>query len=99
LGAPPALVVLPACNAGVSAVSVGDEVIGTAAALLAAGVEAVIAPLTTVNDRATVEVMEQLHRELAEHRPPQVALARTRVALRDAAPAVRASAASFVCLA
>jgi hypothetical protein len=99
LGSPPALVVLPACNAGVSAVSVGDEVIGTAAALLAAGVEAVIAPLTTVNDRATVEVMEQLHRELAARRPPQVALARTRAALRDAAPAVRASAASFVCLA
>ena len=90
---------LPACNAGVSAVSAGDEVIGTAAALLSAGVRVVIAPLTTVNDGATVEVMEQLHRELADGWPPPEALARVRSAFADAAPNVRASAASFVCLA
>ena len=34
LATPPSLVVLPACNAGIAAVSVGDELIGTASALL-----------------------------------------------------------------
>jgi CHAT domain-containing protein len=90
---------LPACNAGVSAVSVGDEVIGTAAALLGAGVGSVIAPLTTVNDEATVRVMKQLHRELAGGWTPPAALSRTRAALSDAPSNVRAAAASFVCLA
>jgi hypothetical protein len=99
LGSPPALVVLPACNAGAAAVSVGNEVVGTAAALLGAGVGAVIAPLTNVNDAATVQVMELLHRELAAGRTPPAALARTRAGLGRAEPTVRASAASFVCLA
>ncbi len=98
LASPPALVVLPACNAGASAVSVGDEVIGTAAALLGSGVRTVIAPLTTVNDAATVGVMEQLHGELADGWSPAASLARVRAALTDAPLNVRASAASFVCL-
>ena len=55
LATPPTLVVLPACNAGSASVSVGDELIGTASALLGTGVRSVIAPMTVVNDAATVE--------------------------------------------
>ena len=43
LGAAPRVVVLPACNAGIAAVSVGDELIGTASALLGIGVGHVVA--------------------------------------------------------
>lgn len=78
LSVPPRLVVLAACHAGASAVSVGDEVIGTASALLGAGVEAVIAPIVVVNDAATVAVMAELHRHLTERLAPAAALAAVR---------------------
>ncbi len=78
---PPAVVVLPACTAGQAAVGVGDELIGTASALLGIGVRTVIAPLTVVNDGATVGVMELLHRHLRTGSSPGEALARVRVHL------------------
>ena len=95
---PPALVVMPACHAGAATVSAGDELIGTAAALLGAGVRTVVAPLTTVNDEATVAVMAELHRHLAAGQPPPAALAATRAALADAPLDARAAAASLLCL-
>ena len=70
--------VLPACNAGIASVSVGDELIGTASALLGIGVDHVVAPVTIVNDVATIEVMRCFHRHLAAGHPPSVALAHTR---------------------
>jgi hypothetical protein len=78
---PPAVVVLPACTAGHAAVGVGDELIGTASALLGIGVRTVIAPLTVVNDSATVSVMELLHRHLRAGSTPGEALARVRTHL------------------
>ena len=99
LTTPPTTVVLPACNAGIASVSAGDELIGTASALLGIGVGHVVAPVTIVNDVATIEVMRCFHRYLAEGRPPSVALAHTRadaVAADD--PAAVASALSFLCL-
>jgi CHAT domain-containing protein len=78
---PPAVVVLPACTAGHAAVGVGDELIGTASALPGIGVRTVIAPLTVVNDGATVSVMELLHRHLRAGSAPGEALARVRTHL------------------
>jgi tetratricopeptide (TPR) repeat protein len=75
---PPAVVVLPACAAGRTAVGVGDELIGTASALLGIGVRTVIAPITVVNDTATVQVMELLHRRLRTGSAPGEALAHVR---------------------
>jgi len=101
LATPPTLVVLPACNAGSAAVSVGDELIGTASALLGTGVRSVIAPMTVVNDAATVDVMATLHRHLSEGLAPSESLARTRTDLArraDADPAALAAAWSFLCL-
>jgi len=98
VGSPPRIVVLPACNAGVAAVSVGDELIGTASALLGIGVGHVVAPVTIVNDVATVDVMRSFHRHLREGDPAR-ALARTRteIGALDDAPA-RAAAMSLLCL-
>lgn len=79
LASPPALVVLPACNAGLAAVSVGDELIGTAGALLGVGVRHVVAPITVVNDLAVTEVMRVFHRHLPESPSAAAALARTRI--------------------
>jgi tetratricopeptide (TPR) repeat protein len=99
LSSPPSLVVLPACNAGSASVSVGDELIGTASALLGTGVGSVIAPLAVVNDASTVEVMAALHRHLSTGRSPSEALADTRVEITGGDdPAALASALSFLCL-
>ena len=78
LAVPPSTVVLPACTAGRSAVSVGDELIGTASALLGIGVHSVIAPITILNDTSTVEVMARLHEYLSAGVPPASALAAVR---------------------
>ena len=104
LASPPSVVVLPACNAGTTAVSVGDELIGTASALLGTGVRSVIAPVTVVNDEATIEVMAILHRHLAAGRSPSAALAATRTEIAatspddHASPSALAAAWSFLCL-
>ena len=99
LEAPPHLVVLPACNAGLAAVSVGDELIGTASALLGIGVRHVVAPVTIVNDVATVEVMRVFHRLLREHGEPALALAETRVEVDTWGDAAALAAAiSLLCL-
>ncbi len=101
LATPPSVVVLPACNAGTAAVSVGDELIGTASALLGTGVRSVIAPVTVVNDEATVEVMARLHRHLAAGRTPSGALAATRTETAATSPgnaAALAAAWSLLCL-
>ncbi len=98
VGSAPRIVVLPACNAGMAAVSVGDELIGTASALLGIGVGHVVAPVTIVNDVATVEVMRSFHRHLRDGDPAR-ALARTRteIATSDDASA-QAAAISLLCL-
>lgn len=64
VGRPPSIVVLSACEAGRVAVRGGDELLGTAAALLQLGVGAVIAPVTAVPDHAVVPLMDDLHRGL-----------------------------------
>lgn len=98
LSSPPALVILPACHAAAAAVGVGDEVLGTASALLGAGVRAVIAPVTVVNDEATVGVMAMLHRRLAGGLAPNAALAAVRGDVEAADATVRAVVASLQCL-
>ncbi len=99
LAVPPRIVVLPACNAGLAAVSVGDELIGTASALLGIGVGHVVAPVTIVNDRATVDVMKRFHRHLASGVEPALALALTRIDVAASGDAAtRAASISLLCL-
>ncbi len=93
----PATVVLPSCDAGMASVRTGDELVGTAAALVSVGVSTVIAPLTVVPDDAVVEMMVELHRGLAGGRRPAEALALARrQALERGGPGDLAAAHSFV---
>jgi tetratricopeptide (TPR) repeat protein len=88
---PPELVVLSACQSGLSAVRPGDEMLGFVAALLGLGTRAVIASVVPVGDEATAPLMVALHERLHAGDPPAEALARARRARPSAL------AASFVC--
>ena len=79
LSPPPAVVVLSACSAGKHATPAGNEILGLAASLLAAGPRAVIAATVAVPDTSsTVDFMKELHRELAAGTGPAEALRRAR---------------------
>lgn len=72
----PRVVVLPACHAAVSAVRTGDELLGTAAALLGLGVRMIVAPVMAVPDDATAALMVDFHHQLRAGHQPAAALAR-----------------------
>jgi hypothetical protein len=94
LPAPPDLVVLSACDAGLSDVRPGDELLGLASALLAMGTRTLVAAVLPVDDEVTAELMVGLHRHLGEGKGPAVALAAARAEL----PPERAHrAAGFLC--
>ncbi|GAA3733638.1 CHAT domain-containing protein [Plantactinospora mayteni] len=94
---PPRLVVLPACQSGVSAVRAGDELMGLAAALLALGTRTVVAAVMPVHDAATTGLMAALHDRLRRGEPPPAALARARADIDATDTAAWASAAAFSC--
>ena len=94
LRAAPDTLVLPACDAAQSSrCGPGDELLGTAAALLGLGVGSVVAPVLPVPDEATTPLMLALHERLRRGSPPSVALAEA--AARDTEDAV---ALAFVCI-
>jgi tetratricopeptide (TPR) repeat protein len=88
----PGLVILSACQSGLSTVRPGDEVLGLVAALLALGARTVIASVLPIDDHATAGLMLALHARLAAGDAPAVGLARTQADATDALVA-----ASFVC--
>ena len=96
----PTTVILPACDAARSSVRHGDELLGTAAALLQVGVRTVIAPVTVVPDRTVIPtLMVELHRQIQVGIDPARALVRARWVLQTHHDAIeRATAASFVAI-
>jgi tetratricopeptide (TPR) repeat protein len=92
---PPSLLVLSACDAGLSAVHPGDELQGLAASLLALGTRTVIASLGPVDDEATLALTTDLYTRLRAGAPPAAALAAAQAA---AHPEHAVSAANFVCM-
>lgn len=96
----PTTVILPACDAGRASVRHGDELLGTAAALLQVGVRTVIAPVTVVPDASVVPpLMEELHRLIRAGVAPAAALAQARHQLGRTLDHVQAAtAASFVAI-
>lgn len=58
------LVVLSACETGMSDVRAGDEVVGLSRGFLAAGACGLAVSLWAVNDRSTAELMKHLYAEL-----------------------------------
>jgi len=96
----PTTVILPACDAGRASVRHGDELLGTAAALLQVGVRTVIAPVTVVPDASIVPpLMEELHRLIRAGLAPAAALVQARQHLARTLDDVQAAtAASFVAI-
>jgi tetratricopeptide (TPR) repeat protein len=89
---PPRLVVLSACQSGLSSMRPGDEVLGMVGALLALGTTTVIASVLPVEDVSTARFMAAFHRNLSGGVAPAAALAAAQAASSD-----EAVAASFVC--
>ncbi|HYT10671.1 MAG TPA: CHAT domain-containing protein [Mycobacteriales bacterium] len=92
----PRLILLASCSAALSEIRPGDELMGLAAALLAQGTTAVIAPLFPVPDTATRPAMLALHRALGQDSSPPAALAAASAAPGDGPN--RFTVAAFVCL-
>jgi hypothetical protein len=92
---PPALLVLSACDSGLSAVHPGDELVGLCAALLGLGTRTIVASTGPVRDEATRGLMVDFYRRLGEGAEPAAALAAAQLA---APKEHQASTHSFVCL-
>jgi CHAT domain-containing protein len=92
---PPRLLILSACDTGLSTVHPGDELQGLSAALLGLGTRAVVASLGPVDDDATRQLMVTLHGRLRAGVGAATALAEAQAALD---PAYDTTGASFVCL-
>ncbi|HLI00360.1 MAG TPA: CHAT domain-containing protein [Acidimicrobiales bacterium] len=75
LDRPPELVVLSACQSGLSTVRPGDELLGLAAGLLGLGTRTVVASVVPVADLGTTELMVAFHRGLSTGSEPAAALA------------------------
>lgn len=77
------LLVLSACESGVSEPIAGDELMGLAHAFLAAGVRSLIVSLWPVDDRATRTLMEAFYEGLASGRDRADALAKAAATIED----------------
>jgi tetratricopeptide (TPR) repeat protein len=93
---PPDLMILSACDAGLSTVYPGDELMGFTSALLGLGVRTLLAGVGPVDDGVTRELMIDVHRRLRAGGSPAVALAAAQSAYASADEAW-ATAHTFVC--
>ncbi|MFB9441918.1 CHAT domain-containing protein [Dactylosporangium vinaceum] len=71
----PGLLVLSGCDTGVSAVHLGEELLGLTSALLQLGTRTVLASTGPVDDEATAALMADVHKRLAAGYTPAAALA------------------------
>jgi len=76
----PEVLVLSACESGLSAVAAGDELMGLAAAVLGLGTRALVGSVTPVSDADTRRLMDGLHQRLDAGLSPAHALAAARAA-------------------
>ncbi|MGI8684383.1 MAG: CHAT domain-containing protein [Acidimicrobiales bacterium] len=97
LRAAPPLLVLSACDSGLSAVRPGDELMGLASALFMIGTQALVASVGPVPDDTTKALMVDFHHRLAAGSSPAAALAAAGPDRRASADPAWVTAASFVC--
>jgi tetratricopeptide (TPR) repeat protein len=98
LSSTPRLLILSACDSGLSAVHPGDELMGLAAAFLTLGTRSIVASLIAAPDNETKLLMLSLHRRLRAGAPPRVALAAAQERIAAGGETGLAAAAGFVCL-
>lgn len=96
LDSAPRLLVLSACDSGLSAVEPGDELMGLSSALFSQGTTALIASVAPVPDAETRPFMLALHDHLRAGAGPATALARARSDALQRDP-TDISTAAFVC--
>ena len=92
----PRRIVLSACDAGESAVSSNDELIGVASALLSLGAQSLVASVVSISDEVTKSLMIEFHRCLIRGAKPAEALASAQVSLGDG-DEMRARSGGFLC--
>lgn len=80
------LVVLSACETGVSAIAPGDELIGLARGFFAAGAPSLVVSLWTVDDATTAELMRTFYTRLQAGDCPSAALRQAQLALMQHHP-------------
>ncbi|MPZ72801.1 MAG: CHAT domain-containing protein [Nitriliruptorales bacterium] len=97
LGTAPRVLLLSACESGLSAVRSGDELMGLSSALFSLGTTTLIASVTPVPDAGTRAFMVEVHDQLRRGASPATALARARMASASE-DADDVAAAAFVCL-
>ncbi|MGH2771432.1 MAG: CHAT domain-containing protein, partial [Actinomycetota bacterium] len=97
LDSAPRLVVLSACDSGLSGVRPGDELMGLASALFALGAATLVASVVPVPDEATHALMLEFHRGLKLRLPPATALMAAQMAVGSPSPTKLAAGAGFVC--
>jgi hypothetical protein len=90
----PGLLVLSGCDTGVSAVHLGEELLGLTSALLQLGTRTVLASIGPVDDEATAALMSDVHKRLAAGGGAAAALAAAQLA---ADPAHQYSTGAFAC--
>ena len=93
----PTILVLSACESGLTDVQLGDELMGLASAVFALGTTTLIASLLPVPDAATRRLMLALHAGLRSGLSASAALARAQLRVAGSGPAGMAAAAAFVC--
>jgi tetratricopeptide (TPR) repeat protein len=93
----PQLVLLPACQSGVSSVLAGDEVMGLTSALFALGTRTIVATVIPVPDAATHPMMVTLHEAMRQGIPPADALVYAQATTDPDDPSALATVAGFVC--
>jgi tetratricopeptide (TPR) repeat protein len=98
LSSTPRSIVMPACSAATALVMPGDELLGTAVALLHLGTASLVAPIDAVDDALTSEVMVDLHRAVANGASMGSALRDARLAAGERGRRAWATAVTFVCL-
>jgi hypothetical protein len=93
----PQVMVLSACESGLSVVHPGNELMGLTAAVLALGARALVASVFPVPDAATRPLMLAFHRAMRAGMPPAVALAEAQSRSAGNGPSESAAAAAFMC--
>jgi CHAT domain-containing protein len=80
----PATLVLSACDAALSGIRPGDELMGVASAVFALGTRTLIASVAPVGDAETRELMNVFHDALGRGLTPALALVKAQQAVPDA---------------
>jgi tetratricopeptide (TPR) repeat protein len=94
----PHMLVLSACDSGLSAVHPGDELMGLASALLSLGTSMLVASVIPIPDDATQVLMQEFYGAMKRGLGPAAALATAQARFVDEQHKTRAAAAAFVCL-